>query len=267
MIAALETMGFQVKCGENLYKRTHGYAASEQERADDLNAMARDSRVRMVFFGGGEGANELLPLIDYEVIRRDPKIFAGYSDGTTILNAIHAKTGLVTYYGQSPGIFMDLRHYDYVQFCGHFLKTCAHFIPGGPWRTLRGGHCAGILTGGYTRNFALLQGSGYFSFDPGKDYLLFLEDHEKFSGVAEVSSYLSHLEQSPLMERVRGLLFGHYALSEYPDLWQRLQRFGEKHGVPVIACDDFGHGTRHGVLPIGAMAKLDADAQTLDFEA
>ncbi len=266
-IAVLESLGFRVKCGENLYQDTYGYLATEQERADDLNAMVRDDEVKMVLFGGGEGGNEVLPLLDYDAIRQHPKLFLSYSDGTTILNAIHARTGLVTYYGQAPGIFFDLRYYDWRQFMAAFVEGTRGFVPAESWRTLHPGRGEGLLTGGYTRNFAMLQGGPYFAFDAGQRYVLFLEDHEKFSDVAAVSAYLSHLEQSELIQGVAGLLFGHYAQIVPPELLNRLARFGAKYGVPVVYCDDFGHGVHHGVLPIGVPAVLDADAQTLRFGA
>lgn len=266
MIFGLESLGFRVKLGANLYKDTYGYLASERERADDLNQMVLDDEVRMILFGGGEGGNELLPLIDYENIKKHPKIFCSYSDGTTILQAIHAKTGLVTYYGQSPGIFSDLRHYDYVQFESHFCRSRVdRFVSNGKWTLCHGGACEGILTGGYTRNFALLLGGDYFRYDADRKYLLFLEDHEKFSNVGTISAYLSHIEQSPFIRTVSGLLFGHYAVAKSPELLGRLGRFGDRHGVPVVYCDDFGHGVNHAILPIGVTARLDADAATMDF--
>jgi len=124
-IAGIERMGFSVKLGENFYKDTWGYSASAQERADDFNALVADGSVDAILFNGGSGAAEILPFLDYENIRRNPKRIGSYSDGTTILNAIHAQTGLVTYYGTSPGIFDDLRHYDYAQFCAHFVEATA----------------------------------------------------------------------------------------------------------------------------------------------
>jgi muramoyltetrapeptide carboxypeptidase len=265
-IAGLESLGFRAKPGENIYRDTHGYLASEQERADDMNAMVRDDQVRMILFGGGEGGNEVLPYLDYAAIERSPKIFCSYSDGTTILNAVHSRTGLVTYYGQAPGTFSDLRHYDYTQFASTFLDPEPSFARSGKWHVLNPGSCEGVLTGGYTRNYALLQGSRYFAFDASSPYVLFLEDHEKFSDVAAVSSYLSHIEQSDLIHCVTGLLFGHYSDTPSPDLLSRLERFGRRHDVPVAYCDDFGHGANHAILPIGMRAKLDVDRATLCYD-
>ena len=197
IIFGIEALGLQVKTGKNLYKDTYGYLASEEERAEDLNTMASDEKVKMVFFGGGSGSVELLPLIDYERIKKNPKIYLSYSDGTSILNAICHKTGLETYYGQAPGIFSDLRHYDYVQFVSHFLKgNVTDFQPNSPWVSICPGGCEGILLGGYILNFALLVNSEFGGFDKAERYVLFLEDHEQFSDVAAVSMYLAHIEQS-----------------------------------------------------------------------
>jgi muramoyltetrapeptide carboxypeptidase LdcA involved in peptidoglycan recycling len=67
------------------------------------------------------------------------------------------------------------------------------------------------------------------------------------------------------MANTVGVLIGHYAIDVPEVLLNRLTRFGEKNGIPVVYTDDFGHGTKHAILPIGAKARLDADAQTLTF--
>ena len=146
IIPTLESLGFNVKLGNNVYKDTYGYLASEQERADDFNNMIADKNVKMILFGGGEGGNELLPYLDYDNIKKHPKIICGFSDGTTILNSIYALTGLTTYYGQGPGMFFDLRHYDYSQFCAHFVDdNASDFTANSPWQTLFPGVCKGKL--------------------------------------------------------------------------------------------------------------------------
>ena len=118
-----------MKTGSRLYRHTYGYAASETERADDLNEMVSDKDVKLVLFGGGYGSIELLPYIDYEAIRRHPKLFSSHSDGTSILNAIYTKTGLVTYYGLPPRLFEDIDAYAYEQFSSHLVRRDAvHFV-------------------------------------------------------------------------------------------------------------------------------------------
>jgi muramoyltetrapeptide carboxypeptidase len=266
IISSIEAKGFRVKTGENLYKSTYGYLASEWERASDLNKMVLDESVRMVFFGGGNGSVELLPYIDYEAIKQTPKIFLSVSDGTSILNAIYSRTGLITYYGQAPGTFEDLQPYNYDQFMMHLVRgNPEHWVSNSKWHSLNDGLCEGTLIGGYTVNFALLVNSSYLKADNGKTYILFLEDHEKFSNIACVSMLLSHIEQSPFIRQVSGLLFGHYSENVHPDLLERLKRFGSKYHVPVAYCGDFGHGRNQAILPIGCEAVLDTRAKTMKF--
>lgn len=262
----LEKLGLQVRLGENIDKDTWGYVAGARERADDFNAMVRDRAVKMVFFGGGQGAVDLLPLLDYQAIRRSPKLYLSYSDGTSILDAIYAKTGIVTYYGQTPALYGGVSPYDLGQFTAHFLRggPAAH-TPGGPWRTVAGGRCQGCLLGGYLVNFALSLGSPHFPFPRDKKYILFLEESERFHSVPDAGIFLSYIEQHPLMEQVTGLLFGHYADPVPPALLDLLRRLGERRSIPVAYCGDFGHGPRHAILPIGREACLDAGGQTLRF--
>jgi len=265
-IRQLEALGFRVKTAKNLYKDTYGYIAGDRERADDLNELVSDPEVKLIFFGGGYGSVDLLPLIDYENIRKHPKCFLSYSDGTSILNAIYTRTGIVTYYGQTPGDYCAPAPYTLDQFKRVFLEeSTGAFLPNSDWYTVTSGSSEGILIGGYLHNVALGLGNPFFSYDPSQKYLLFLEDHERFSSIPEINSLLSFIEQSNFMSCVCGLIFGHYSESISLPLLERLKRLGKKHGIPVVYTDDFGHGQNHAILPVGCKAKLDADLKTLFF--
>jgi muramoyltetrapeptide carboxypeptidase len=262
----IRSIGFEVSAGNNMYKDTYGYIASEEERAADFNGMVADDEIKMIFFGGGTGANEILPLLDYDAVKRHPKIICSYSDGAAILNTIYAKTGLTVYYGQTPGIFADLRHYDYTQFIAHFVDgNIRAFEKNSEWKVLNPGLCEGILIGGYTENMAFLTGSAYFSYDRSKKYILFLENYEKYASPAVISTHAAYIEQQDIMKNITGLLFGHYSEKEYPELERRLERFGKKHNIPVMTCDDFGHGTNHGIIPLGQNGIMNTEHKTLDY--
>ena len=98
---AMEAFGFKVKTGAHYDARRGHLAGTDAERAGDLNAMFADRTVKaIVCTRGGSGAARLLPLLDYDSIRRNPKVLLGYSDITALHSAIHAKTGLVTFHGQ-----------------------------------------------------------------------------------------------------------------------------------------------------------------------
>lgn len=264
----LGKLGYRVKFAKNLFSDSWGFLASDEDRAADINELAADPEVKMVFFGGGEGSPALPPLLDYDTIKKNPKIYSSYSDGTTILSAITAMTGLVTYYGQTPGIFNDLRYYNYTQFCENFMSGEHRlFDTDSGWQSIRAGVGEGVLIGGYSRNFAMMFGSPYFSFDPNADYILFIEDHERFSKPDAVSEYLAAIWQHPFMRRVRGFIFGCYNNAGTPpeELVALLALIGERYGIPVAYTNDIGHGTRHGVLPMGCRVRLDGGAGTLEF--
>lgn len=266
IIESILNKGYRVREADNLYKSTDGYHATPKERADDLNQLVADPEVELIFFGGGEGSNELLPYIDYEQIRKHPKRFCSYSDGTTILDSIYAITGLETYYGQAPSVFNHMTDYDEKQFLQHIVegKDC-NYTANSKWQVQTLGKGEGILIGGYARNFALLLGNRYFPLNLNEKYLLFIEDHEKFGGIDYVSAMLSHIEQHDFINSVTGFIFGHYSENPHPELLCRLKRFGERYHIPVVYCDDFGHGVNRAILPIGRKAILNTEEATLLF--
>ena len=261
----LRRRGFQVIEADNLYSSSDTYLATPQERADDLNRLIHDPAVQLILFGGGEGGNELLPMIDYDYLRAHPKRLCSYSDGTFVLSAVWSRTGVTTYYGMAPGAFADLREYDYANFVQHLMGSAEAHIANTPWQPLTGGRAQGVLMGGYLRNVALMLGGDYLRYDRGQKYVLFLEDHEKFGDRAYVSAMLSHIEQSGVMACVSGLLVGHYSETVYPELLSRLTRLGQRWGIPVVYCDDFGHGRSHAILDIGRRVELNADQGTMTY--
>lgn len=263
IIEEMQKMGFRVKCADNLYANGWGYAASDTERADDLNQLIRDPEVKLIFFSGGEGADDVLPLLDYEAAKANSKLWLSYSDGTSILNTIWSRTGLITCYGQMPGVVIDESEYDRLQFQNHILSLPTEHVPSSDWHLLTKGQASGTLIGGYITNFLFLIGSGRIPLD--RDYVLFLEDHEQFCGVERESDYLAQLEQSGIKPHVKGLLFGHFSDPVNPWLLKRLQLLGERWKIPVAYCDDYGHGKNHAILQLGAQATLDTAKGTLVY--
>ena len=134
-------------------------AGSDEERAEDLNNMFKDPDIKAILCSrGGEVAMRLLPLIDYGLIQQNPKIFLGMSDITVLLNAIHTKTGLVTFHGPStawgincsPWCYKGMEPYSKA----YFLKALTHNEPIGKiepktkWHVYRNGKARGRLLGG-----------------------------------------------------------------------------------------------------------------------
>lgn len=263
--AGLEAMGYRVRYARNLFADGWGYAASPEERAADLNELIRDESVRMIFFGGGEGADDVTDMLDYAAARADPKLWLSYSDGTSILNSVWAKAGIPVLYGQMPGIIPGISGYNRDQFARFTAGLPTGHIPHSPWRCLTPGTAHGTLIGGYLANFIYLAAMGRIPLDESRRYVLFIEDHERFFGIESESAHIGRLEQCGILSRTAGLLFGHYSSPVSEQLLGRLRHLGEKWNIPVAYCDDFGHGENHAILPIGVPATLDTERGTLIY--
>ena len=264
-LRGLEQLGFLIKRAQNLYSDTNGYAGSIEERAADFNAMLADPDVDAIMFGGGEVCNELLPYIDYELLRKNPKVVCSYSDATTLLNALYSMSGVVTFYGISPRSFANVSLYNWMNFDGRLIRPHLVHRKSSPWRMITPGYCEGTLIGGYLENFAALQGLPWYHIDHSEPHILFIEDHEKFSPPSMVSKWFANLEHRGVFESVTGLIFGHYSTKDYPEIDQILERIGKKYQIPVVHCEDFGHGTYQSVFPIGVRARMDAAGDDFAF--
>ena len=107
---AIEAMGLGWKAADHLFDADWGYANSDENRAADLNQLICDDQVKMIFFGGGEGGDEIIPLIDYQAAREHPKIWMGFSDGTSVLSAIRHRASLpATFWTKANTIADSLR--------------------------------------------------------------------------------------------------------------------------------------------------------------
>jgi Uncharacterized proteins, homologs of microcin C7 resistance protein MccF len=256
----LEKLGYKIKFAKNIFSNTLGFAGTVYERSEDFNELIADSKVDMLLFGGGEVCNEILPYVDFDMVRRNPKIICSYSDSTTILNAVYTLTGIATFYGETFRTFINPSEYNLRSFQNRLCDGLNIYEKSGFWRMITPGYAKGELLGGYLVNFATLLGGRYFTPDKAQKYILFIEDHEKFNAPAAVSKWFSHIEQSGLFDNITGLIFGHYSQNPNPQIDGILRRIGERYEIPVVMCDDFGHGENNSVIPIGIKAELNADS-------
>ena len=111
----IENAGFRVKYSKNLFSNTNAYSSTAKEKAQDINDMFKDKDVKMIWCAkGGQNSNSTFEYLDYELIENNPKIICGYSDITSLINIITAKTGLVTFSGTNfKTIATDETNYSY----------------------------------------------------------------------------------------------------------------------------------------------------------
>ena len=169
--------------------------ASRQDRADDFNECFRDPNVKMtIALKGGWSANEILPLVDWQLVAQNPKPLVGFSDITVLLNAIYAKTGNIGYLGPNFSSFGDMIEWKYTlnrfkqTTCGWDQKVSRSKKWGEhswlnthqtkPWKVLHAGHTSDIALGGNLGTFYLLQGTEY---QPrfNRPFIFYLEDDDE----------------------------------------------------------------------------------------
>ena len=271
----LEALGFRVKTGKHYRDRRGHLAGLDAGRADDINTMFADSEVgAVVCVRGGSGGARLLPLLDYDVIRANPKALLGYSDVTALHCAIQAQTGLVTFHGpngsgswnrfnadQFRRLFFEreLMQYRNVDDPGDELVQRRNRTV-----TIAGGKARGELVGGNLTVLTALAGSPYMPDFDGK--ILFLEDVSE--APYRVDRMFSTLKLMGALDRIAGFIFGectdctpgrgHGSLT----LEQILDDHIRPLGIPAYRGAMIGHIRQQFIVPVGGMAEMDADAGT-----
>jgi muramoyltetrapeptide carboxypeptidase len=205
----LKALGFEVVIAKNALSNTLGYAASPEEKAEDINAMFQDPAIKAIICSqGGATANACLPYLDWEMIGRHPKIFLGISDITVLLNAIYAKTGLITYHGNDVawGFGREPKVYDRQEFSDRLMNGKIGLInPNGVRTTIRGGTAEGRLLGGNLGCLLKLAGTQYFPNFEGA--ILFLESYG-FSPEGCHCNF-AQLEQMIVFDKIKGIIVGY----------------------------------------------------------
>lgn len=245
--------------------RRRGYlAGSDDERLADLRTAFNDPATRAVWaLRGGYGTLRILDGLDLARQRRDPIPFIGFSDNTN-LHALHARAGVVSFHGPHPGAGFPRATE------ASFRATLFSCGPPGPLpcrpedpppRALVGGSAEGRLIGGNLAILASLCGSRDSVSARGR--ILCLEDVGE--PAYRVDRMLHQLLRAGVLDGVAGLAFGRFTganegLSDIPAV---LGEFAIRLGVPAVADLPFGHIEHNCVLPLLAMARLDADAATL----
>lgn len=262
-IALMEASGFKVKFGKYVFEDTLGYGTSPEKRAADINWAFTDDEVKAIMcVKGGEDSNTALDYIDYKIIKNHPKIICGFSDNTSILNAIHEKTGLVTYHGPT---FKSLTSwetgYAYKQFIKTFAENTESLIMGEPedeYTTIQAGQATGELVGGNLSLFTKLV-CGKYAVNL-QDKILFLEELGFEAAPEMVNSNIYYLKQNGVFDKIAGLWIGNY---EHPSKISLekivMNAIGDEYKFPIIKSDNFGHIDKKIIIPIGTKAEINTN--------
>lgn len=265
IVAVLHNEGFKTEVGKTVYEQVGYLAGSDEMRAEELMYFFQKPSVKCILtMRGGWGCARILERLDYSMIKNNPKIIMGFSDITSLLLAIYAKTGLVTFHG--PCGYSSW---------GDFTLEAAKkaVVHGGPFlmenpadnkdqlKTYKSGKAKGKLIGGNLAVLVSLIGTPYL---PKMDNcLLFLEEigEEPY----RIDRMLWQLKQAGIFDLVSGVILGAFTdcVPTEPERSFTLDEVFSQHfataSFPVYVGASFGHLAPKFTLPIGVLAEMDAD--------
>ncbi len=274
-VEKLHKLGFKTFYRDTVLSQYGYFAGKDQERADEMMGMFSNKQVDAILcVRGGYGAIRILDMLDYDLIKENPKVFMGYSDITAFINAIHNRTGLVTFHG--PLGVSKLNEFVWYSFESVVMNPENHHKyryerePGTQANpefdryTINSGKATGKLIGGNISVIASMIGS---DFEPDfENKIVFLEEIEEKT--YRVDKMLVHLLQATNLKKAAGIVFGVFNQCNINDeprltLKQAIADLFEPLTIPISYGFPFGHIDNIITLPIGIEARFNANKNTL----
>lgn len=276
-IKAMEDLGFNVVVGETCKER-HGYLAGKDDlRAQEINEMFRNPEIDGIFcIRGGYGAQRILPLLDLEMIKENPKVFAGYSDVTALHIVFNQLCHFVTFHSPMPStefIKDEMDDYTWNSFLTSVMDTerTDYFLenaPGNPVKVLVPGEATGELVGGNLTLVASSLGTPYEIDTKGK--ILFLEDIDEYE--RSVDRMLTQLKLAGKLDDAAGILLGAWTNCgpqnpDKPEQSLRLHTIFEEilvpTGKPILMDITCGHVLPTMTLPLGKKISFNTELRMI----
>lgn len=270
-IQTLQKLGFQVKLSKNALKSKNYMSGTPYERVSDLHELVVDGAVNGIMCAwGGKSTNHIIDLIDYALVKANPKIIIGFSDPTNVLNAIHAQTGLVTFYGpQNLGYLRNVGRTIESFLATTMYGSATELGSTAEISVIRDGEATGRLIGGNLSCFDLgLLGTSY---EPDfTNTILFWETGTYIPRL--VDQYLNHYRLCGVFDKICGMVIGYLGESQETKLWRHSELAEivllatRGTNFPILHLNSFGHnmGDRENItIPIGCLAHLSTKDKSL----
>ncbi len=246
LIKYLQSIGSKVVLSNCIYEKCGVFSGTAKERAYELMKMFNNPDVEEIYdISGGDLANQILDELDYTEIKKSKAIFWGYSDLTTVINAIYSLTGKCSVLYQVKhlvcGDFTEKQRY-------RFENRTELFNPS--FIMVQGQSMEGIVVGGNIRCLLKLAGTKYFPVLRNK--LLLLESYR--GKVPQITTYLAQLKQMGAFEQIKGIILGTFTEMEenncVPDIVTLVKEFAGGE-IPIAKTQDIGHGSDSKAIIIG----------------
>ncbi|MGF1482715.1 MAG: LD-carboxypeptidase [Cyanophyceae cyanobacterium] len=280
VLDAVQALGLVPYLAPHLLDRYGYFAGKDRDRAADINQFFADPQIDALLpIRGGWGCSRILPYLNYDTIRQNPKIVVGFSDLTALLLAIYAQTGLITFHGpngltswrpaQTESFRRVLFAGNQVSYENQLDSSDADRLMQVKYRvrTLRPGRARGKLMGGNLSVLSALVGTPYFPDTRGA--ILFIEDVGE--SIYRVDRMLTHLKLAGVLDGLAGFVFGQcidcLPEADYGSLTleEVLQDHIQPLGVPAWSGAQIGHLEPILTIPIGIEAVIDADIGKIDM--
>ncbi len=271
-IKAMEELGLEVVLGKSC-KCQHGYlSGNDKIRADDINRMFEDKTIKGIFaIRGGYGAGRILDMLDYNMIKRNPKVFAGYSDVTVLHNVFNEKCKFITFHTPmaSTELYKGVDNYTMDYFMRNIFSNKPLGILKNPdgqeIKTLVNGKAIGKLVGGNLSLVASSMGTPYELNTKGK--ILFLEDVDEYP--YKIDRMLLQLKQCGKFRDAAGIILGSWNGCDpiegsisltLIEIFEELIKPENKPTIYNLAC---GHCTPTISIPLGAKVKINGERKEI----
>ncbi|MFC1858457.1 LD-carboxypeptidase [Thermodesulfobacteriota bacterium] len=262
-LAVLASMGFNVSVPDNLFVKEGFFAGSDQHRAELLNRLFADRDIDAIICArGGFGSIRILPFLNFDAIRNNPKPFVGFSDITALLSAFYLKCGLITFHGPTVTTLGDATRKAKNALKATLSTDNQLLITPKKVTIIRPGTASGVVFGGNLTTLCHLLGTPFESRFKGQ--LLFLEDRGE--APYRIDRMLTQMKLAGCFGGLEGLILG-----SFKDCGRSSEIFGivkdifKDDEIPILAGFEVGHMQSNITIPVGLSATLNTDRQELVF--
>lgn len=251
-----EKLGYNIVFGKNIFNKERYLAGTDEERLEDLHTFFEDKNINAIFcLRGGYGSIRLINKIDYELVKNNPKIFAGYSDITALCSMFLKKANLITYH--SPMFYSDFGTNDISNFTlKHFIETISTDKKQKykAKKIYNNGNTQGITFGGNLSTITSLCG---IDFIPNQNFIFFAEDiNEPTYKIDKMFTQLINI--SEFKNNMKGLVLGEFTqIDNKKWLNDFFQELSKELNIPTISGFKISHNKNKITVPIGTEAKID----------
>lgn len=262
-IAVLESMGFRASFDDDIFIKNGYLAGTDAQRAGQVNRLFSDRNIKAILCAkGGFGAMRMLSLLDFKSIRRNPKIFIGFSDISALLTAIYTNCDLVTFHGPMVTTLAGATDETKESMFLTITSDQRTEIKTKKGVTIKPGSASGPVVGGNLTTLCHLIGT---RFAPNfKGHILILED--KGEAVYRIDRMLNQMKLAGCFEALSGLILGSFEdCGALDEIYRVFEETFKDVNIPVLSGFDVGHGKTNITIPMGLGATLDTDKQQLAF--